>query len=71
MVQLGIGAAEAAPRERAAAGADTAIDPVCGMSVRIDGAQNTFQHAGRTYYFCCGGCRGRFAANPLKFVSAD
>jgi xanthine dehydrogenase accessory factor len=47
---------------------DTAIDPVCGMSVRIDGAQNTFAHEGTTYYFCCGGCRRRFAADPGSFL---
>jgi len=28
------------------------------------------EHAGRTYYFCCGGCRERFAAAPDRFLSA-
>lgn len=46
-----------------------ARDPVCGMDVRIEGAQNTHEHEGTTYYFCCGGCRARFAKNPQKFLA--
>jgi xanthine dehydrogenase accessory factor len=48
--------------------AATAIDPVCGMSVRTEGAQNTLELDGRTWYFCCGGCRARFAANPAAYL---
>ncbi len=46
----------------------TAIDPVCGMTVQVAGAQHTHEHEGRTYYFCCGGCRLRFMKNPTKFL---
>jgi xanthine dehydrogenase accessory factor len=49
---------------------DTATDPVCGMSVTVEGALHTFQHEGRSYYFCCGGCRARFQSNPAAFVQA-
>jgi len=45
-------------------------DPVCGMTVRIDTAQHHAVHAGRTYYFCCGGCRERFIATPDRFAAA-
>jgi xanthine dehydrogenase accessory factor len=45
-----------------------AIDPVCKMEVVITTAQYQYEYAGTTYYFCCPGCRGRFAKNPLKFV---
>ncbi|HKY93952.1 MAG TPA: heavy metal translocating P-type ATPase, partial [Kiloniellales bacterium] len=46
----------------------TAVDPVCGMSVRIEGAKHVAEHAGRTYYFCCAGCRSRFLAAPDSFL---
>jgi len=46
-----------------------AIDPVCGMSVTIAGARHTAEHAGRTYYFCCGGCRQRFLTAPASFLA--
>lgn len=46
---------------------ELAIDPVCGMNVKIEGAQNTYVHEGTTYFFCCGGCRARFAREPAKY----
>lgn len=58
-------ASEQAPEERPEeAPAETAIDPICGMTVQVAGAQNTFDYQGTTYYFCCGGCRARFAKDP-------
>ncbi len=44
-----------------------AIDPVCGMSVEIAGARHTAEALGRTWYFCCGGCRERFLAAPERY----
>ena len=45
-----------------------AKDPVCGMSV--DPAKAiSFEHGGNTWYFCCGGCRDRFAADPGKYLA--
>ena len=43
-------------------------DPVCGMSVDPARAPSLV-HAGSTYYFCCEGCRGRFAADPAKYLA--
>ena len=45
-------------------------DPVCGM--RVDPAKSRFshEHRGRRYYFCCGGCRAAFQADPTRFVAA-
>jgi xanthine dehydrogenase accessory factor len=37
-----------------------AEDPICGMSVTIAGARHTSEAGGRTYYFCCAGCKQRF-----------
>ena len=43
-----------------------AVDPVCGMTVSVDGNDVTYEHKGTTYYFCCPGCRGMFEADPEK-----
>lgn len=64
--------AEAEPAEAAeglAEPAGTAIDPVCGMTVKVDGARHTHQHEGKVYYFCCDGCRARLAADPARFLT--
>lgn len=47
-----------------------AVDPVCGMTVEIATARFTTRHAGRTWYFCCDGCRRRFEAEPDRYVRA-
>jgi Cu+-exporting ATPase len=53
----------------AAAGPEgTAIDPVCGMTVDPARTQHSYEHQGTTYYFCCGGCRAKFAADPHQFL---
>ncbi|GMV08700.1 MAG TPA: XdhC family protein [Gemmatimonadaceae bacterium] len=49
----------------------TAIDPVCGMTVEVATARATHEHAGVTYYFCCPGCRGRFARTPERFLHPE
>ena len=59
------------PTGHATTAAATAIDPVCGMTVAIDGAKHVAEHAGKTYYFCSAGCRTKFLANPASFVEAD
>ena len=48
---------------------DAALDPVCGMTVAIAGARETFVHDGRTYYFCGPGCRSRFEADPARYLA--
>ncbi|WP_296519158.1 heavy metal translocating P-type ATPase [Rhodopseudomonas sp.] len=45
-----------------------AVDPVCGMSVDPATSQHRFEHAGRTYHFCCDGCRTKFAADPDAYL---
>ena len=40
----------------------TAVDPVCGMTVAV-GPDTPHLHAdGREFWFCCPGCRTKFAA---------
>ena len=45
-----------------------AKDPVCGMSVDPQKARASLAHEGITYYFCCPGCRGKFQADPAKYL---
>jgi P-type Cu+ transporter len=45
----------------------TEIDPVCGMKVAPQKAAASAQHAGRTWYFCCQGCKTKFDADPRKY----
>src|SRR5215470_15979022 len=49
------------------AGSD-AIDPVCGMRVKVD-SPHRYMFEGREYLFCCGGCRRRFISAPKDFLS--
>jgi P-type Cu+ transporter len=44
-------------------------DPVCGMSVDPSSAKHKFEHAGKAYYFCCAGCREKFRADPVRYLS--
>lgn len=44
------------------------IDPVCGMKVDPARARASHEHAGKNYYFCCAGCKTKFAADPAKFL---
>jgi len=43
---------------------ETAIDPVCGMTVDPRTAIQA-ERDGRTYYFCCDHCRRRFLGEPI------
>ena len=49
--------------------ATEARDPICGMMVKTAGARHQHQHAGRTYYFCCDGCRELFAGDPDRYAA--
>jgi xanthine dehydrogenase accessory factor len=47
-----------------------AIDPVCGMTVAMEGAAHTAEHGGTTWYFCSPHCRVTFLEAPDRFVQA-
>ena len=51
--------------------ADTAIDPVCGMTVVKATAKATYEYKGTTYYFCNSGCKDAFAKEPEKYLKAE
>lgn len=46
-----------------------AIDPVCGMTVQIAGAEHVYEYEGQTFYFCCAGCRAAFIEEPEKYLA--
>ena len=41
-------------------------DPVCGMTVDLDGPH--VEHDGETYHFCSDRCRDRFSVDPDTFT---
>jgi xanthine dehydrogenase accessory factor len=45
-----------------------AIDPVCGMSVKVADAHYKYEYDGQTYYFCAASCRQSFAENPERYL---
>ncbi len=49
--------------------ADTATDPVCGMTVKKAEAKSTYDYMGTTYYFCSTGCKESFAKEPEKYLA--
>ncbi len=44
-------------------------DPVCGMTVDPSRTKATYEHEGKTYYFCCAGCKEKFSAAPAKYLT--
>jgi xanthine dehydrogenase accessory factor len=48
---------------------ESAIDPVCGMSVAIVDASLHLDHGGHRYWFCGTGCLRAFAADPHAYTS--
>ena len=49
--------------------ASEARDAVCGMSVRVAGAQYHAERQGREFFFCGAGCRERFLAAPERYLT--
>jgi Cu+-exporting ATPase len=47
---------------------ETVEDPVCHMRVYPQTARFKHDYQGRTYYFCCQGCRDKFQAAPGKYL---
>ncbi len=43
-------------------------DPVCGMKVEPSRAKASYAFAGKTFYFCCAGCKEKFSLDPAKYL---
>ncbi len=46
----------------------TAVDPVCGMTVTIGEEAGKTEYAGQTYYFCNTACQREFEADPRTYL---
>lgn len=57
-------------RAQPPAGAGEGLDPVCGMTVEIATARHRAEVSGRTWVFCCSGCREKFLAAPERWGAA-
>ena len=62
------GHAHTHPVSSAPADNQVAIDPVCGMKVKLAGAKHMAVHGGRTYYFCSSKCLAKFTAEPDRYL---
>ncbi len=51
--------------------AQSAIDPVCGMTVDPHTSKHRAVHAGHTYHFCSAHCRDKFMAGPERYLASD
>jgi P-type Cu+ transporter len=60
---IGMDAMTAPPRTGA-----EAKDPVCGMTVDPGTTPHHHSHRGTSYFFCSGGCRTKFAADPDQYL---
>ena len=60
-----------AAREDGARELKTATDPVCGMKVDPASGKHVAEVDGTTFHFCSAGCRGKFTADPQKYLRAD
>ncbi len=49
---------------------ETAVDPVCGMSVAVHDAKHVLELDGTLHYFCAAGCKAAFAADPTRYLAA-
>jgi len=48
---------------------EIALDPVCGMKVKVATAAHTAEHAGHRHYFCSAKCRAKFTAEPARWLA--
>jgi Cu+-exporting ATPase len=46
----------------------TAIDPVCGMTVKRAASKHRFDFGGHAFHFCGARCREKFVADPVAYL---
>jgi xanthine dehydrogenase accessory factor len=47
---------------------DVAVDPVCGMDVKVSDAKYHVFHDGRDYWFCASACQSAFQREPATYT---
>lgn len=43
-------------------------DPVCGMEINLENAEERSLYQGETFYFCSDQCRNKFDEEPSRFI---
>ena len=56
-------------RTAASIAPETAIDPICGMTVAVTADALRADHEGRTYWFCAAGCLRTFLRDPVAALA--
>ena len=51
--------------------AETAVDPVCGMTINPKNAAASSEVDGQTIFFCSRSCKSKFDAAPENYAAAD
>jgi xanthine dehydrogenase accessory factor len=46
-----------------------AKDPICGMMVEKSKAKHKSEFQGKTFYFCCAGCKQKFEQSPERYLA--
>ena len=60
--------AEGHPHAEEIAAAETAIDPVCGMTVQLATSKHQAEHGGQVFHFCSSRCHEKFTADPAAYL---
>ncbi len=60
--------ADGHPHADGAAATETAIDPVCGMTVKLATSKHQAEHGGKLWHFCSARCREKFTADPAAYL---
>ncbi len=43
-------------------------DPVCGMEINMENAEERSEYQGEIFYFCSDQCRNKFDEDPGRFI---
>lgn len=69
IVQIRRAKAKEPAKERRQEAAAKAKDPICGMMVDPVGAEHKSEYQGKSFYFCCEGCKAKFDAAPAAHAA--
>ena len=73
IVQIRANAARSAAKPAASAALNViqndAKDPICGMTVEKSKAKHKSEFQGKTFYFCCAGCKQKFEQSPERYLA--
>jgi xanthine dehydrogenase accessory factor len=56
------------PKTNQGVSLQTAMDPVCGMTVNVGEPGGRSEYNGKSFYFCCAGCKQSFDRQPERYA---